>query len=159
MNILLKITILVLLVYTPTLSFSQGNDNTVDVPLSSIRASYEKMKERKVYKHYADSLEKEVKALSDRIVYLNGKLDDQRKQYDALLKIENDKYKVLKKLIDVKKARFLMGMGGAINSGFDVIQLQIHGGIIFNQKRIVSLNIGMDNRQNLLLGSTFFTVF
>lgn len=138
----------------------ENSDSTmVIVPLEDIRASYDKMVERKVLLQYVESLEKELAATKLRIDEINISFSDYKEEQKEFLKLKDDKYSDLEKLVKVQKFQFLLGVGGTTNRAFDLIQLNLHGGFMIKQKRMFTLNVGMDNRQNFLFGGNFFTVF
>jgi hypothetical protein len=138
---------------------SENNEEMVLIPLSDLRLSYQKLLERKALLLYAAELEKEIEELNKRLEMIRKLNDEKAQLHKEIVKVKDEQFHLLEKLLKAKKIQPVVGGGFFLQTNNpSTISVNIQGGMMFKQKRIITSQIGV-NGMGLFVGGNFLTTF
>jgi hypothetical protein len=140
-------------------SLSESKEEMVLIPVADLRLSYQKLIERKALLLYAAELEKEIDELNKRLEVIKRLSDEKAQLHKEIVKVKDDQFHLLERLLKVKKVQPVVGGGFFLQTNSPTnISVNIQGGLMFKQKRIITSQIGV-NGMGLFVGGSFLTTF
>jgi len=142
---------------SPIFVYSQLQTDSVVVPVSDIELSYAKMQQGEACQLENDSLRQIIRNWEEKYDELQSLYRLQWQDTEEFMTKSEDRYNTLLDAVKPTKISPMIGAGGYLNRDFSNLGIMVHGGLQFRSKRVLMLNLGMDNSSNINLGASFLT--